>query len=381
MLNRLFAEYPSERITVLSGSSYSRHLSPCERKGYEHIIFPSLNNTGPWGLGRIKLLINYLFLPALCFAGAYLSIKMRAGIIVTVAHGHFFLAASLISRFLRIPMVLLVHDFWPDFESRGEPFFKQVYGLFFYFALKCASRVYSISQGMQSFLKERYKVESFIQMPSCEERALVKEDCLARGKNAFRIIYAGNLDVAASEGVEFLIKSLKSDFLSHKFRVPHWELVICSKHSTADLKMVLDEDESIIIKRWLNQQELAKELRGADILFLPFFSSRIQQRVICTSLPTKISDYLSSGKPILILSPSYSSLARYAKMQDFAEIVCELDSESLLKAVYTIFSDEERRNTLCENALITFKRNHLLSSQRNDFEEALSSLARKWQKN
>ena len=96
----------------------------------------------------------------------------------------------------------------------------------------------------------------------------------------------------------------------------------------------------------------------ADILFLPLSWNTKSQAIIDTATPGKLTDYLISGRPILIHAPASSFLIKYAKENDFACVVEDEDIEKLKKGVVKIVSDLDYSNNLTKKAREVFLKNH-----------------------
>ena len=96
----------------------------------------------------------------------------------------------------------------------------------------------------------------------------------------------------------------------------------------------------------------------ADILFLPLSWNTEAPDIIKTASPGKLTDYLISGRPILIHAPEYSFIAKYGKEYNFAEVVDAEDQELLLSAIKKLTSNEEYSTKLVVNAKKTFYKNH-----------------------
>ena len=146
------------------------------------------------------------------------------------------------------------------------------------------------------------------------------------------------------------------------------------------LKLAIRQDNNIyvdiycpnppldIIKRYKNnhkikftsapQKDMPKVQSEADILFLPLAWHTKTPYIIKTASPGKLTDYLISGKPILAHVPEYSFVAKYAKENNFAEVVDTEDQDMLKNAILKIFNDKEYAQTLVANAQKTFYNNH-----------------------
>jgi len=105
----------------------------------------------------------------------------------------------------------------------------------------------------------------------------------------------------------------------------------------------------------------------ADILFLPLSWNTKGRAIVDTATPGKLSDYLISGRPILIHSPASTYLVRYAKENNIALVVDEEDMEKLKLGIKKIITDIEYSKTIIKNAQELFYKNHDINKNSNLF--------------
>lgn len=106
------------------------------------------------------------------------------------------------------------------------------------------------------------------------------------------------------------------------------------------------------------QSEMPRVQCEADLLFLPLAWGTEAPDIIATASPGKFTDYLASGRPMLVHAPDDSYVSRYAKMHDLGIVVDRDDVHALEGAVRTFFRGPERGDHYVENALQIFKENH-----------------------
>ena len=107
--------------------------------------------------------------------------------------------------------------------------------------------------------------------------------------------------------------------------------------------------------------------RRADILFLPLSWHTKSQDIIDTATPGKLTNYLISGRPILIHAPVSSHLVHYAKEKQFAHIVDEENIEDLRKGIRALIQDKEYASRIVANARATFFENHDVNKNMKTF--------------
>ncbi len=376
LIGRLLEGYPENRIVVLTGSYFNR-ISPQEgRLICRQVVFPTSNETGRWGLGRIKSLIDWLTIPALLLYALVAVRSNRTRAIVTIAHGHFFIAAALVSWACRLPLVLIVHDDWVAAELQTSLVLKYFCESLFRVVAKRAAHIYAVTPYMGEMLAEKYGVSAEVQMPAIDPAAIA-DSLGAFAKNdeeCLRIVYAGTLTGATDDSFRLLLELIKSEKL-RDYGVNAWELLLFVMATPEQAQAAGWGHERIKFQGWVSQAELKSALATADILFLPFSFREEERFATSQAFPSKTADYLNSGKPILIFAPPYSSLVRYAQQFGFAEIVAEPDQEQLARCIARIWTSAEYRNELGVNSRAALSANHDINKQKTDFKTLLQRLA------
>lgn len=376
LISRLLETYPQQQLLVLTGSYFDK-VSPREgRLSCKQFVFPTSDATGRWGLGRLKTLIDWLAIPMLALYGSWIVKNNRTKALVTIAHGHFFIAATLVSFVTGTPLVLMVHDDWVAGELRGSVVLRHFCVGIFQLVAKRAERVYAVTPYMGEMLAANYGVASEVQMPAIETEhgAGALSVRPTKNDNCLRIIYAGTLTGATDDSFNLLLRLVKSEKLL-SYGIKSWEFWLYALATPEQVKAAGWEHERVKVQGWVGQAELASALATADILYLPFSFREDERFATEQAFPSKTADYLKSGKPILICAPPYSSLVRYARQFGFAEIVDEPDGDRLAQSIALIWNSARYREELGTNSRAALKANHDIKKQRAEFKELLSNLA------
>jgi glycosyltransferase involved in cell wall biosynthesis len=98
--------------------------------------------------------------------------------------------------------------------------------------------------------------------------------------------------------------------------------------------------------------------RQADILFLPLSWRTRAPAIIATASPGKLTNYLLSGRPILVHAPPESFVSSYARKEDFAEVVDVEDPMELRLAILRLLENVEHSRRLIKNARRVFGVHH-----------------------
>ena len=376
LISRLLESYLRNRVVVLTGSYFNNVSPPEGRLSCKQLVFPTSSETGSWGVGRIKSLIDWLMIPLLALYGTWVVKNNRTEVIVTIAHGHFFVAAALIGWVTGVPVVLMVHDDWVSGMLRGSLVLKYFCIPIFRFVARRAAHVYSVTPYMGEMLAKKYGVMSEVQMPAIEPGL---DDCAMtirgqKNSECLRIVYAGTLTGATDDSFNLLLELVKGDKLL-SYGIKSWELLLFVMATAEQVKAAGWEHERIRFQGWVTQEELESALTTADILFLPFSFREDERFATAQAFPSKTADYLKSGKPILIFAPAYSSLVKYAKQFGFAEIVDEPSEDKLAQSIARIWSSAAYREQLAINSRAALHANHDINKQRAEFKTLLNRLA------
>ncbi len=103
---------------------------------------------------------------------------------------------------------------------------------------------------------------------------------------------------------------------------------------------------------------MPRTLAKADILFLPMSFEPRMKHMVSTSIPSKISEYLASGVPILVHGPAYCSAVRYCRESECGLVVDQPDDSALRDALIRLATDAELRQRLSRNAVEAARKNH-----------------------
>jgi glycosyltransferase involved in cell wall biosynthesis len=373
LMSRLLQDYPEDRVAVVTSSRYLR-VSPEEgRLACDHISFPTTKGWGRWGLGRIKNVIDWLMVPVLALFCAWVIRQRRIQLMLSVVHDRFFIAAAIASWLTSVPLVLAVHDDWIHTQQRRMPLLKPFFRTIFRFAMRRAAHIYSVSVGMQEFVRVTCGRESELQFPAIapyapEEMADVAPPDLVN--KPVNILYAGGI----VENAETLIRLIQKGSLE-RYGVPTCCLDLYIPLTKEQFSEMGWSHDLINLRGWVSNIELRRALCRADILFLPASFAKEEAAVVIAGFPTKTADYMASGTPILVFGPEYSSLVRYARQCEFAEVVTESSDDALANGIRDMIRSPTRRAELVSRAFSVLSTNHDIFKQRQAFRRLAGELA------
>ena len=270
-----------------------------------------------------------------------------------------------------IPTVFYIQDNWPETIGKEGIFSffvrrnidKELRGL-----INKASGLMGISQGMCDEYEKRYgRVFLPFSNPIESERWLAYSKINWQVSGPFKILYAGRIYKANTQGILDLCKVIGR----LKDRGLDIRLDIYSKDADfggSKKSKILD---GVNINNPLAHEEMPRLLANYDLLFLPLDFNKANILLTQYSIPTKISEYMVSGTPILVYASPRTALYKYVKAEKSACLVSERNIEKLLEAVKGMYSNEQLRKSYGERAKEVAVKNHDAIAVRNNFRKLL----------
>ena len=339
---------------------------------------------------RHKLVMNYLF-PFLEYSGLIDKISkiklspefcswlddFKPDIIYAQAHNIPDIKLTLlIHAYLKKPLVFHMMDDWPLMVTgsqllknkqlkRNDDAFRQL--------LSQSDLLMSISDGMTNAYKLRYG-KDFIPF----HNPIDLEFWNKYQRNNYElstpaaILYAGRLGIGIDTSLELIAKAielvndnlgLQMKFIIQAKENPSWSAnYTCVEH-----------------KSFVAYDDLPKVFSRADFLILPYDFSPKSIQFIGYSMPTKATEYMISGTPVIIFAPEQTALVSYARKHQWAKIVTDNNVIALSEAITSLTQNKAERESLAQTAIMLAKNNHSLSGVTNEFRNVLSELAYKTQ--
>ncbi len=276
---------------------------------------------------------------------------------------------------LKIPCVIHMMDDWPStisntglfrnyWKKRIDREFKQL--------LNHVNVYMSISDAMSAEYLRRYK-KSFIPF----HNPIDTETWLAYTKTDFRlnredikILYSGRIGIGITESlleVAMAIESINKDGFNVKLHIqtPSKEPVFLTQ---------LRKFKSVIISPFAKLEQLPEIFSKADILVLANDFSKESIDYLRLSMPTKVSEYMISGTPVLVYSPGETAVSEFFISNGCGICVTNQDHDELSGAIQTLISDEQFRKKISIKAVAYAKEKFDSLKVRGEFQSLVTSL-------
>ena len=202
-------------------------------------------------------------------------------------------------------------DDWPSTISRNglfKKYWKTKIDREFRVLLNKMDLYLSISDAMSAEYKKRYGKE-FI--PFHNPIDISKFSEVRRNKKAadktFRILYLGRIGVANQNS----ISSFASAVSKHKTDLYKIELEMFTPGVNYRVSKIIGSLENVKILPPVNYEMVPALLTQYDLLLLPLDFTKTGFKYSQYSIPTKASEYMISGTPIIVFAPKETAISKF----------------------------------------------------------------------
>ena len=232
--------------------------------------------------------------------------------------------------------------------------------------LKNATKVLVPNESLANSLRNRYSIEPVIIRNPCDLSSSKSEsDSICDTDNiiqpviasssmekianstrkSIRILYTGAIYGAQSDAIKNLLKALE---LINEYDI---KLVVYTTVPQTILKLK-GISGKVEIYGHLSSGEIRLAQQKADLLLLPLsFTSHYNKEVIMTASPGKMSDYLASGRPILVHAPENSFIAKFFSDHDCGLVITKREPNTLATEIINLLKDESKCEHFVKNAM------------------------------
>ena len=133
----------------------------------------------------------------------------------------------------------------------------------------------------------------------------------------------------------------------------------------------LKEYKGIKVLGFVSNERIIDVMVAADALLLPLSFDDDYVRLTRLSMPTKTSEYMISGTPILVYAHPETALNKYAAKYEWGYVVSERSCEAIKNAIMDLYSDKDLRKRLGEKAVSLAQKRHSLHEVSKDFASKL----------
>jgi glycosyltransferase involved in cell wall biosynthesis len=277
---------------------------------------------------------------------------------------------------LKIPSVIHIMDDWPStISNRGllKDFWNRKIDREFRKLLGKIDFYMSISDAMSAEYEKRYghKFIPFhnpIETKNWESHQKKTYDI---DRKYVKVLYSGRIGdkgIAVSlTQVAEAVDALNSESLNVKFHIQ-------TATKTEWILELLKRYKSVVFNDYAEYSDIPKIFSEADILVLANDFSTEGIRYLKLSMPTKASEYMISGTPVLVYASPETAVSKFFRENECGYCIEAEGTDMIIKGLSLLIEDEDLRRNISNNAKMIAKRRFDSQNVRNDFQKILTNL-------
>jgi glycosyltransferase involved in cell wall biosynthesis len=161
----------------------------------------------------------------------------------------------------------------------------------------------------------------------------------------FIVLYAGRIGFGIENSITEIAEAV-NEVAAQKNNI---EFHIQTGDTEALKKLVSFTDKI----KWIKPtayNELPVKFASADLLLLPQDFDDKSVRFLRFSFPTKVSEYMISGTPVLVYGDESTGLTKYALQDKWAYVITQNKKQELVKAITELYENQHLRKELAQRA-------------------------------
>ena len=268
-------------------------------------------------------------------------------VVLTVLHGSAWLAAGAVAEKYKLPLHVIVCDYWPRHQQVPK-WLRAVVDRDFGAVYRQAVSRYCVSPDLARMCANNHRAQGSVLYPCQTDQAPPCSAPLRNGhapRRGLTFAYAGSLQIPGTVTGLSQLAELLEPYDGHLtiYASPEPAATPQSGLSRKNVTIKPLPPAPMRVATWRDQ---------ADVLFLPATFDAQWQIQVATGFPDQLPEYTATGLPILIWGPPFCSAVRWAKANPgAAAVVKSPHPKALTAAVQRLVTHADYRCQLGQKAL------------------------------
>lgn len=327
-LYNLFSGFPKEKLWT----AHPGQVSPAEDKnGVASINLPSPARPF-WLPGQISL-AYYPFLKAHQSLAARQSVRLLAEavrknsieniLVVPVSPWILSAALTLHKQYPKLKLILYVMDDWQGHHECHQLPYSHARRRLLHEVINRAQVRFAVSREMAGHYQETYGKTWQVAHNGVRKTSLASD--FNAGTRVKQVFLAGDVNVFRFDAVIAFAKAIERYNQRHGSGIEFTVMgEVAEQHRPA-----LSALSAVRLLGRRSHSECLEAMKAADLLYLPLAFGKRSSRISLYSLPTKLPEYLASGKNVFFHAPKESAVFRLAERYDLTPRLATIDPDDL----------------------------------------------------
>ena len=284
-------------------------------------------------------------------------------------------AEELINQ-LKIPSVIHLMDDWPSTISASGLFNKHWSAKIdkeFKELLNQVDLHLSISDAMSEEYKKRYnkKFVPFHNPIDIDLWSPYSKRNFTIDKKHVNLLYSGRIgDNGIAESVIEVASAI--DFMNdNELSI---KLHIQTPTKKGDILNLLKNFKCVILNPFADYSQIPAIFSNADILLLASDFSSYGVRYLRFSMPTKASEYMISGTPVMVYTPDIVAVSKFFSRNECGYCITKESKDEIINGIRYLINNEEYRKKISFNAVNLAKERFDAIKVRAEFQKLIINL-------
>lgn len=243
--------------------------------------------------------------------------------------------AYLLSVFYHMPVSIYIVDDFIEYDRNFVGTIKHS-GIFekrIIRYIKQADQIFVISEGMRDRIFALTKRRSVI-LPLPYEW---KELNVSERKSKRQIMFIGSISSLYMQGVKDIAAVI--DQINTEIDQPIYLMFTYSV--AAEVRKIIGNYKCVCSRRMETEKQLREEMHDSLFCFMPYSDNMKLQLMQSTSFPSKLTEYLSSARSIVIYGNCENSAKRYFEENNLPQVICGRNKDLLRQCIIEHIKEEK----------------------------------------
>ena len=327
-LYNLFSGFPSEKLW----SAHPAHVAPAEdKRRAQSINLPS--PARPHWLPNRFSLAYYPVLKMQQFRASRVAVRLLAELIrrnsirnllvIPVSPWILSAALALHKQYSKLNLVVYVMDDWQGHhECHQLPYTLRRQRLLSEIVERANVR-YAVSREMAAHYEESFGKSWIVVHNGVRNESLANATSVA--SKSKQVLLAGDVNVFRFDAVIAFAEAIERHNRRHGESIEFTVMGEVAEQHRSSLSAL----GAVRMLSRRSHAECLNAMKAADLLYLPLAFAMKSSRISLYSLPTKLPEYLATGKSVFFHAPRESALFRVAERYDFTPRLATIDPTAL----------------------------------------------------
>jgi len=228
----------------------------------------------------------------------------------------------------------------------------------------------SISDAMSEEYFKRYK-KRFIPFhnPIDLSRFSKTNNILIKSNTNYRILYIGRIGMANKNSIISFAQSI-SHFTNSTYTL---NIDIITPDADTKASDILRKMRNVSVLPPVSHSLVPSVLIEYDFLLLPLDFNQIGLRFAQYSIPTKASEYMASGTPVIVYAPDKTAISKFFTDNECGYCITNYNRDRLINAIDVLIKNKELRKKISEKAIYIARTRFNAEKVRLDFHNMIRS--------